>query len=529
VAWKPSDREQADLFLADLLGGPTPVDPAEADSEFVFSARWTGQGREPFFADATDERWKVVGRPGRRTTDEFRDDDLVVYRSRAFSGLTWRCYLVADVGREKLFHDETDRLRSDLVVIRRVLVRSGPVPHLQLPRGATDANQSPEDQPPTSATTQACAADVAVNDTMALLIASKAPLPVAKNEIARAVANSGVRDDYHAVAAVVPAVAEPRLLVVFHGNNNYVTVAPKGDVPPRVDPTQHSRVPRWVSATGRKHIIGDPAVKGMDGVKAAPIKYGFNSLAASQRALSPEESFKNLDVKDPVVLIPEDAEPGSKWAVPPKGQYGTSTKLQDLVIECYEHLRCLRNPAGRPYLPADMSQRASWVSNIRRTYMSGHSGGGKPLVETAAADMVLVTPSSVAGVGGRAVEFWLFDCTYGFGTKNYVNFCVNWLDNKLLAYGADSARFVCVYRAKDSISDTETEANQLRGEIAKALKVSPGSLLKLHDSAKMSSPSMINTVIPALISRPVVFIRTQVAHDMIPTLFTPLLLRTAAS
>ena len=196
--------------------------------------------------------------------------------------------------------------------------------------------------------------------------------------------------------------------------------------PKRVDATGHSRIPRWVSAAGRADIIGvdgDPTKKG---VAAGPIKYGFLSLATAQQGLAPQDSFTGLTVKNPVVLVPEDGEtpPAVPWSVPPLRQYGTSRdgrpngpgtkRLEELVIECYDHLRCLRNPSGRPYLPPDMSQRASWVSNVQRTYVAGHSGGGKPLIEAAGADMLLITASSAAGVGGRAVDLWLFDCTYKF-------------------------------------------------------------------------------------------------------------------
>jgi hypothetical protein len=547
--WSREEQREADLFFSELLGQPASHTKAtETEAEFMPVGRWTGPGREPFYGDEPDERWKVVAYPGSRIDDDLRDDDLVVYRSFRFRGSAWRGILVADLDRDSLFREGTDRLRGDAVILRRVLVRPAPVTRVSLPPGRGDPDEGAEDQtaPPASV----CARDVAVNDTMALLIAGKAPLPVSKDEIKRAAATAGIRDDYKSVAAVVPATAERRLLIFFHGNGNYVTAAPTGDVPPRVEASGHSRVPRWVSAAGRARIIGvagDPKNKG---VAAAQIKYGFLSLAASQQALAPADSFTDRAVKNPLVLVPENAEvaTGSSWAVPPGGQYGTASdgkpsgpgtkRLEELVLECYEHLRCLRNPSNRPYLAPDMSQRASWVSNIQRTYVVGHSGGGKPLVEAAGADMLLITPSSVAGVGGRAVDLWLFDCTYNFreadgrpvGVKNYVNFCTNWHNAKLLGHRADSARFVCVYGPKTEISNTETLADSLRTEIAAVLKVSPTSLLKLHDSNDMSSQSMIKTVIPALTSSPgVIFVRTNVTHDLIPTRFTPLLLRTAAS
>jgi hypothetical protein len=417
-----------------------------------------------------------------------------------------------------------------------------------------------EDEPQTAAPTPAsatslCARDTPVTDSLALLVANSAPLPIAADEQARAARVSGAVDDYKSVAAIVPSTAERRLLIFFHGNKNYVTVAPNGDVPRSVDPSGHSRIPRWTNAprgdatpgarlstlAARQLAAARRANPGAAGKKAAPLQYQLDLLGSSQTALQPASLFTDLGVKDPIVLVPEDAElnTGKYWAVPPTGQYGSAsngspgrsgtTRLQDLVIECYDHLRCLLNPSGRPYLPSGMASRASWVSNLRRTYVSGHSGGGKPLVEAAGADMVLVTPTSVAGVGGRAIDMWLYDCTYGFGIDNYVNFCENWRSAGLLDYRADAARFVCTYRPRSDESDTETEANALRGRIAAALKVSAASLLVLHDSASMTSRSIIDRVIPALKSQPVVFIRTNVGHDDIPTRFMPLLLRTAAS
>jgi len=105
----------------------------------------------------------------------------------------------------------------------------------------------------------------------------------------------------------------------------------------------------------------------------------------------------------------------------------------------------------------------------------------------------------------------------------------HWHNAGLLGHRPDSARLVCVYGPKTEYGDTETEADLLRARLAAVLKVSAASLLKLHDSNDMSSPSMIRTVIPALTSSGVIFIRTNVTHDLIPTRFTPLLLRTAAS
>jgi hypothetical protein len=374
-----------------------------------------------------------------------------------------------------------------------------------------------------------CLRDVAITENMALLVTEHAPLPVplppsTVNAEATRIANiSGAQEDYKSVGCVVPSQVEKRLLIFFAGNNNSVTVEPGPDGRAR------SRGPRWASAAARTNI-------------ASPIEYKFESLALAQTTLrNATPSLTQRELKNPVVLIPEDAQrsSGKYWSVPPPGQYGSSndgridgpgtTRLQNLVMECYQHLRCLAAPSGRKYLPPGMGDAASWVSNIQRVYLSGHSGGGKPLVEAAGADMSLITPSSIMGVGGRAIDLWLFDATYGFGIHNYVNFCKNWQKNNLLVNRADGARFVCIYRAKDRYGDTESEATALRLRLAQELQLDARSLLVLHDSADMNSSSIRTRVIPALLSMPVVFIRTAVGHGAIPTKFIPLLLATAAS
>jgi hypothetical protein len=256
----------------------------EIDAEFLSVGRWKGDGREPFFGDERDESWRVVARPGTVFADELRDDDLVIYRAFSFRGSVWKCVLVADTNRDALFRDGTDRLKRDTVILRRVLVRPPRVERLRLSPGRSESfDESAEDQPTTPAG-PVCERDVAVNDTLTLVIANNAPLPVSAPEIKRAAADSGIRDDYHSVAAVVPAAPDKRLLIFFHGNSNYVTVAQSGDVPARVDSTGHSRVPRWADAIGRATVIGAPEKPGgavRDGVRAAPIKYVQPPMRAS--------------------------------------------------------------------------------------------------------------------------------------------------------------------------------------------------------------------------------------------------------
>jgi hypothetical protein len=381
-----------------------------------------------------------------------------------------------------------------------------------------------------------CGRDVPVTDRMALLVTKNAPLPVTCNELMRTVKASGARDDYKSVAAIVPSpkAVDTRLLIFFHGNYGYVTIAPTGDVPTKTDPSGHSRLPRWL----------DKRKLQASKFKAAPIEFEFERLADAQRGIPANPSFKGLVIKDPVVLVPEDAELNANekalvhWSIPPQCQYGVegdgtvagpgTSKLGELVIECYDHLRCLTRPSGATYLAQGAGRPGSWLgNNISRVYLSAHSGGGKPLLEAAGADMVMVTPTSLAGKAGRAVDLWLLDATYAYGIENYVNFCTNWNNAGLLGHAPDKTRVVCIYRGG---TDTEATADQLRAELAsKVLKVTKESLLKVHTKADMADPSMASDIIPALVSMPVVFIRTTVKHMDIPRLFMPLLLLTAAS
>ena len=179
---------------------------------------------------------------------------------------------------------------------------------------AEGALSTGEQQPAAGGGPAVCARDVAVTDNMALLIACNAPLPVTLAERQRIAGDSGAREDYRSVAAIVPSPSEQRLLIFLHGNNHYVTVAPSGDVPRTVDPSGHSRVPGWADRAGQT---------GARTKRASPILEGFESLAASQSALKPAASFTDRAIKNPVVLVPEDAErtPGKYWCVPPAGQF----------------------------------------------------------------------------------------------------------------------------------------------------------------------------------------------------------------
>ena len=524
-------RSQADLFVADLLGVPvswlrgprthTARNP-QAEGALADSPGPAGYQRP--------QRWRVVLRAGEAVA-ALRAGDLVVRRA-AIGRDGWRIVRAEDVDPRSLCRPRSTRRRDDVVVLRPISPDGRGAGEAEDPQPPKPPAQPPAPPPPPPQVASVCAVDEAVSDTLALLRAVQSPMPVSATERTRAGGIAGALDDYRSVAAVVPATPDRRLLVFLHGNRDYVTIAKVGDVPGAIDPSRHSRVPRWADVTGRKKALTK---------KAVPLRYGFNALPAAQTALTPSEPFAGRNVKNPIVLVPADAElsSGLSWNVPPKGQYGRgddgkpqgpgTMRFYELLKECFEHLRCLAKPSGGTYLPSAASNLPSWLPNMRRIYVVGHSGGGKPLLEACGADMLLVSPTSRAGTDSRAVDIWLLDATYGWGAHNYVNFCRSWKAAGLLKNAPDGARFVCVYREKDPDSNTETEADALRGELATLLGVPKPSLLTLHDDASMTSESMVKRVVPALSTSPVVFIRTKVGHETIPTAFIPLLLRTAAS
>jgi hypothetical protein len=400
--------------------------------------------------------------------------------------------------------------------------RMAPALHRPGPDGVVPEQLEPAASP---------AADTAVSDNLALLVVDQAPLPLSRAETQRTATDRAAQDDYRSVCAVVPDNPANHLLIFFHGNNNYVTIAPRGDVETRVDPSGHSRLPRWLSSDQRADAAG---------TSAAALKYALHRLTPAQRRLPADGPLGQRPVRDPIVLAPEVAERtvGRFWAVAPRGQYGRdgegtptgpgTRRLQDLIGACLQHLQRLSAPQGRPYLPA--AGAGTSTADLGRLYLAGHSGGGKPLLEAAGADIALPTATSIMAAGQRGADLWLLDCTYrGFGARNYLAFCRRWHQQRRLAHRPDGARLVCVYRPQSSTSDTETAADELRAALARELGWPAAELRKLHDSSDLASPSMIRDVIPALTSCPVVFIRTRVSHDQIPTQFVPLLLRTSAA
>ena len=316
--------------------------------------------------------------------------------------------------------------------------------------------------------------DVAIDAETALLFPPQAPLTPAPG-----------KRDARAVWARVPPRSGPSVLLFLHGYGNYVTVDAQG----------RSRVPDWAS--------DDPAARaGALARPAAPLAYGLDRLGGTTPG------------KSPIVLVPEDGAlaHGAFWATTPRGQYQDPARLGGLVAASLTHLARLRRPDGPPYLAGPDS------GGVERVYLCGHSGAGLPLQEAAGSDLALPR-------AGVPTDLWLFDCTYWSDVSNFTRFCARWHGAGRLNAGQRTAsRFVCVYRPK---TQTEAVADVLRGEVASALGVAPGTLVKDHVKAE-AGDNYDAEIRPALRANGVLFVRTSLPHDDIPTYFIPRLLETAA-
>jgi hypothetical protein len=326
--------------------------------------------------------------------------------------------------------------------------------------------------------------DVAIDPATTLVFSAEAPLVPA----------SGMRDA-RAVWCHAPANPDKSVLIYFHGHNGYVTVDAKG----------RSRVPDWAADN-------EAARAAASAKPAAPLVYGLDRLESRGTG------------KKPIVLVPEVSTlaTGSFWAKEPAGQYADPARLGSVVADCLTHLGCLHSPTGSPYLAEQFLKSVDSTGarpqrrlSLDRVYLCGHSGAGLPIEEAATSAVIL--PET-----GVPADLWLFDATYWSKVDGFVRFCERWHRADRLAGGRhDAARFVCIYRPRTS---TEEVADDLRGQIAKAIGADPAALVKDH-----SPENLDKELRPALQHAGVLFVRTYLPHDEIPTFFIPVLLASAAN
>jgi hypothetical protein len=196
-----------------------------------------------------------------------------------------------------------------------------------------------------------------------------------------------------------------------------------------------------------------------------------------------------------------------------------------MVGDCFQRLSRLRSPSGSAYLGR------GGVTNIRRLFLAGHSGGGVPLAPSAVSTLALTVPT----------DLWLYDCTYGIARNpSYVRFCQQWKARGLLGNNAQSSRmamFVTPDPLTTSVAgDIITTLRQpfpMGGKrfpgftYARITRASPPSS-RYVDIVEAMPDATIPQIEAALRTSPVVFVHTSVAHDHVPWFWTPKLFNTAA-
>lgn len=286
---------------------------------------------------------------------------------------------------------------------------------------------APPPAQPTPAAPLVCPGDIAMADCKsAMVFSDKTPCFVTA-------VSPNIHCDFKAVWAFVPPPPAGQLsvLLYFHGHKNWVRMdaggvcvvpdwAKKGDdivreIPDPSDPEPNAAKKRKILALAQTQVPPPPPNVFVD-VTCAPKRY---QLAASSEAN-----------KKPIVLAPENAHPvshGVECGFNPKAVGA----LGDLVDDCFTHLNALSKSAacgGTPYLPTKPA-----LSDIKRLFLCGHSGGGVTLFPTALSTLANST----------ATDLCLLDCTYGSGNADYVNFCKT--NKAKLGNAAGQSRFICFH------------------------------------------------------------------------------------
>jgi len=393
------------------------------------------------------------------------------------------------------------------------------------------------DPPGTPAPTPAAPGliDEAINSDVGLLFSPEAP---------RATSVTEKKEDQRAVWACVPPTFDldkPTVLIYLHGFNGYVTVsktAPTGVI-------RKTEQGGWVANFRNDGRRGNTA-----GTRASGPKYKIDQTFTnhSPLVLVPEVGLPNLQSAVSVDAVraarikfetdnpaprtpaveatgPPDVPP---WAFDDVGKCGAADGLGKLLDNCFKRLAALPKTAGGPnYLdPAKPLTR----TKIKRLFLSGHSGGGKPL-----AAFVQSTPTEPATEvlnGTIPTDLWALDATYNTGADEYKNFCSKLDAAGKLGFGAGLSRFVAVV-IQDTGTDKASAKNpgrritEIVAEI-NGLKLKAGSVVEVNNFRAKDASQV--TALEAKLKNPMVVIRVRdVAHDEIPTVFIPIFMRTAAT
>lgn len=383
---------------------------------------------------------------------------------------------------------------------------------------------------------------------------------------------------------------KPSVLFYFHGHNNFVTATlnartrlAESRVPSWVVPHRRGAA-TGTKASGPKYELDKLTGPTFHPLVLVPeVSTGVQTSAAElaenarQRAANKvvEDDNKATGRKPPnPVPFPKvaSATRDSFWAVEGASapKLGTATGVEDLIDDCADRLRKLPvigNPSVN-YLTKDVKH-----DKITRMFLGGHSGGGVPLSASAKSNFAQSAPTDLI----------LLDCTYDLDFAGYTAYLRAKAGASKLGTATGQSRFICINftgsgtrdnakKLLDTVKADAALAKAVAGSSAPVLvniantkppgaetatnlnrATSPSSAWPTADIAFFthSGPTFPDakeaardpTKIPAwrtaassnlapfeeMIKKyPIVFILTStVVHDEVPTIFYPLVLKTA--
>ena len=315
-----------------------------------------------------------------------------------------------------------------------------------------------------------------------------------------------VRKDDRAVWVCVSSgfkVDAPEVLVHFHGHNYYVTArrTAAGAV--------EARLADWLAGTVDSRVA---ASKGASQGPAGHF-YGFDALSASlphqPLVLLPEDGHHVHDPKiDKRTKLPVlDAAGNPVWdgfwcKESLVDTLASATGLDDVVENCLQRLFVLPVvPPGHNYLTKELHLR-----DMKRLFLTGHSGGGVPLSKALVSNFALGTPTTACFLDG----------TYNDYRPQVRKFCETWSAKSHLGNGKDDSCLVIVFNPSSGTEDWKKE-------IVKDLKDPKKQVFAVNELTHTGAADL-PAVKSALKSSPIVVIKTNTAHEDIPKTFVALLL-----
>lgn len=275
----------------------------------------------------------------------------------------------------------------------------------------------PSDVAVTNCKTAVIFSDKTPSFAAAFAAASSAASKVKPNDkpaaAAASAAAANLHCDFKAVWTYCPPPPADKLsvLIYLHGNNNWV----------RVDNSGACVLPDW-SDPSDTIAARDPHTHALV-TNCAPNGYQLAAAADANH--------------QPIVLVPEDTHPTGAKHIHTIGGFTGKADLGALVDECFQHLSDVsflkKDTAcgGGPYLAKKPA-----LTDIKRFFLSGHSGGGFPLFTAAVSDLVNAVPTDLC----------LLDCTYGWQGKDHLNY-IDYCKTKKASLGnaAGQSRLLCFY------------------------------------------------------------------------------------